>query len=200
MDEIIMINNIMEENKKKLAQLREQLKKSDTRIAALEETIKLLTAKLEAKEMELESLKSDLARLNFTIGSLNATVDTLRGETAEQSRIINQQDALIGEMNTVWYVIGTKKELTDKGIIEKAGGLFSGERKMMEQINPAHFTTADMRETKKIAFESAKVELATVHPEGTYMFIQENDLFSGIEIIDPVEFWKSSRFLVVIIK
>ena len=190
----------MEANKKKLAQLREQLKKSDARISALEETIQLLTRKLESKEVEIESLKSELARLNFTIESLNATVDTLRDETAEQSRVINQQDALIGEMNTVWYVIGTKKELTDKGIIEKAGGLFSGERKMMDQINPAHFTTADMREMKSISFETSKAELATIHPDGTYRYRQENDLITGIEIINPVEFWKSSRFLVVIVK
>ena len=70
----------------------------------------------------------------------------------------------------------------------------------MEQINPAYFTTADMREIKSISFNTSKVELATVHPEGTYKFRQENDLITGIEIINPVEFWKSSRFLVVIVK
>jgi septal ring factor EnvC (AmiA/AmiB activator) len=200
MDEIILINNIMEENKKRLASLQEQLKKSNTRIASLEETIKMLTVRLEEKEMEISALKEQLMKLNFNIETLNATVDTLRQETVSQSKVISQQDALIGEMNTIWYVIGTKKELEEKGIIEKAGGLFSGEMVMSEMINPDHFTTGDMRNIKKIPFDGAKATLVTVHAEGTYRLLEENEMYTGVEILDPTEFWKSSRFLVIMIK
>jgi len=197
MDEIILINNIMEENKKRLALLKDQLKKSDTKSSALQETIKLLTRKLEEKEIEITGLKEQLVKLNFTIEALNATVDTLREETASQSKVISQQDALIGEMNTIWYVVGTKKELSELGIIEKAGGLLSGNMKMSEMINPDNFTTADMRSISRIAFESSKVELVTVHPEGSYNLLKENDKITGIEIINASDFWKSSRFLVI---
>jgi hypothetical protein len=199
-DEIILINNIMEENKKRLASLQDQLKKSNTRISSLEETIKMLTVRLEEKEMELASLKEQLMKLNFTIETLNATVDTLREETTSQSKVISQQDAMIGEMNTVWYVIGTKKELEEKGIIEKAGGLFSGEMVMSEMINPDYFTTTDMRTLSKIPFDGSKATLVTVHSEGTYRLLQENEKYTGIEILDAKEFWKSSRFLVIMIK
>jgi len=200
MDEIILINNIMEENKKKLALLRGQLKKSDSRITALEETIQMLTMRLGEKEEEIDVLKQELVKMNFAVESLNATVDTLRGETLSQSRVINQQDELIGEMNTVWYVTGTKKELQEKGIIKKAGGLFSGDVMMSDLINPGYFTTADMREISRISFESNKAEVVTVHPEGSYKFTEENELITGVEILDAVEFWKSSRFLVVMTK
>jgi hypothetical protein len=198
MDEIILINNIMEENKKRLAVLKDQLKKSDIKTAALQETIKLLNTRLEEKETEITGLKEQLVKLNFTIEALNASVDTLRAETASQSQVISQQDALIGEMNTVWYVAGTKKELSDKGIIEKAGGLFSGDMKMSEMINPDYFTTTDMRNLSKIPFECTKAELATVHPEGSYQFIVENEKIKGLEILNPKEFWQSSRFLVIV--
>ena len=197
MDEIILINNIMEENKKRLAQLKEQLKKSDMKIESLQETIQMLTKKIEEKEKEIAALKDELVRLNFKISSLNATVDTLREQTTSQSKVISQQDALIGEMNTIWYVVGTKKELTEKTIIEKASGLFGGDMKMTEMINPDYFYTADMRKLSKIEFESRKAELVTVHPEGSYQFIIENEKVKGIEILNPGEFWKSSRFLVI---
>jgi hypothetical protein len=197
MDEIILINNIMEENKKRIAVLKDQLKKSDVKTAALQETIKLLSGRLEEKEQEITALKEQLVKLNFTIETLNATVDTLREETATQSRVISQQDALIGEMNTIWYVVGTKKDLSDKGVIEKAGGLFSGAMKMSEMINPDYFTTTDMRKLSRIDFECDKAELVTVHPEGSYKFIEENELIKGLEIINTNEFWKSSRFLVI---
>lgn len=200
MEEIILINNIIEENKKRIASLRDQLKKSDTRVAALEENIRILTQRLEEKEKEIASLKEELVRLNFTIESLNATVDTLLEEGAEKSKVISQQDLVIGEMNTVWYVIGTRKELTDKEIIDKAGGMFSGEMKLNNMINPDYFTTGDIREMTSISFDAKKAELATVHPAGSYEFIVEEDQYKGIKILSPTEFWKSSRFLVVVVK
>jgi hypothetical protein len=101
-------------------------------------------------------------------------------------------------MNTIWYVIGTKKELTEKGIIEKAGGMFSGNMKMSDMINPDYFTTADIRTLSRISFESGKAELVTVHPEDTYKFItNEDEKILGFEITNAGEFWKSSRFLVI---
>jgi hypothetical protein len=197
MDDIILINNIIEENKKKLALLREQLKKSDINIAGLQENIQLLVGRIEGKEQEIAVLKDELVRLNFKISALNSTVDTLREATAVQSRVISQQDALIGEMNIIWYVTGTKKDLTEKAIIEKAGGLFSGEMVMSEVINPDYFSTADMRKLSKIDFKAKKAELVTVHPEGSYKFIEENEMITGLEILNSGEFWKSSRFLVI---
>jgi hypothetical protein len=197
MDEIILINNIMEENKKQLALLKDQLKKSGVKVAALQDNINLLSKRLEEKEMEVAGLKEQLLKLNFKIEALNATVDTLRYETAAQSKVISQQDLLIGEMNTVWYVVGTKKELSEMGIIEKAGGLFSGKMKISEMINQGNFTTADMRNLTGIPFESKEAELVTVHPEGSYRFLEENKLIKGLEIDNSTEFWKSSRFLVI---
>jgi hypothetical protein len=197
MEEIILINNIMKENKKQLAALKDQLKKSGARVAALQETINLITKRLEEKEIEVAGLKEQLVKLNFTIEALNATVDTLREETASQSKVISQQDALIGEMNTIWYVIGTKKELAEMGIIEKEGGLFNSDMKMNEMINPDDFKTADMRTLSMIPFETEKAELITLHPEGSYKFLEENEMIKGIEITNATEFWKSSRFLVI---
>jgi hypothetical protein len=200
MEEIIMINNIIEENKKRITQLKNQLKKSDVNIASLQDNIKLLNQRIEEKEREIADLKEQLVKANFKIEQLNATVDTLEEANAEKSKVISQQDLLIGEMNTVWYVIGTKKELQDKEIIDKSGGLFSGDMKMNDMINPDDFTTADIRKITRINFETKKAELATVHPAGSYKFIQEDELVKGLEILNPSEFWKSSRFLVVIIK
>jgi hypothetical protein len=197
MDEIILINNIMEENKRQLAALKDQLKKSDAKISSLQETIQMLTKKIEEKDQEITALKDELVRLNFKITALNSTVDTLREQAESQSKVISQQDAVIGDFNTVWYVVGTKKELSEKEIIEKAGGLFSGDMVMSEMINPDYFTTSDMRKISKITFESKKAELVTVHPEGSYKFIVENEMITGLDILNPGEFWKSSRFLVI---
>jgi uncharacterized phage infection (PIP) family protein YhgE len=200
MDEIILINNIIEENKKRIASLKDQLKKADANIASLQETIKTLNTRIEEKEREIAALKEELVKLNFSIAQLNATVDTLQEANAEKSKVINQQELVIGEMNTIWYTVGTKKDLMDKGVIDKSGGLFSGDTKMTDMINADNFTTGDIRKLTEVSFDTKKAELATVHPAGTYEFIMEGENYKGIRILDQTEFWKSSRFLVVVIK
>jgi hypothetical protein len=197
MDEIISINNIIEQNKKQLAVLKDQLKKSKVKTDALQETIKMLTTKLDEKEQEITGLKEQLVKLNFKIDELNSTVDTLRETTASQSKVISQQDAMIGEMNTIWYVVGTKKELSEKGIIVKTGGMLSSSVKMSEMINPDYFTVSDMRTLTSISFTGSKAELVTNHPEGSYKFVIENEKIKGLEILNAKDFWKSSRFLVI---
>jgi hypothetical protein len=75
--------------------------------------------------------------------------------------------------------------------------LFNGDMVMSQMINPDYFTASDMRKISKISFESKKADLVTVHPEGSYKFIEENDMITGLEISNPGEFWKTSRFLVI---
>jgi hypothetical protein len=69
--------------------------------------------------------------------------------------------------------------------------------KMSEMINPDYFTVSDMRTISRISFESSKAELVTIHPEGSYKFVVENEKIKGLEILNAKDFWKSSRFLVI---
>ena len=54
-----------------------------------------------------------------------------------------------------------------------------------------------MRTLATVPFESSKAELVTIHPDGSYKFVVENEKIKGLEILNAKEFWKSSRFLVI---
>jgi len=51
----------------------------------------------------------------------------------------------------------------------------------------------------EIPIETRKAKLLTVHPAGTYEFKDLNDdkQIDILEIKNPKEFWKTSRYLVV---
>ncbi|HCT70119.1 MAG TPA: hypothetical protein DF409_02750, partial [Bacteroidales bacterium] len=56
------------------------------------------------------------------------------------------------ELNTAYYVIGTKKELRDQNIITMEGG-FAGigrNKKMKEDFNQDYFTRVDITQLKSI--------------------------------------------------
>jgi chromosome segregation ATPase len=188
LQDIQAINNLMDENRNRIAALKSDLKKSNLKIAALEETINTLNMQLDEKEKDIAGLKEQLVNLNFTVASLNNVVDTLQRQGVAKSQVIASQDE---ELNTVWYAVGTKKDLLAKGIIVKEGKKPSGEL--------AAFTKIDLRKVTVIPINMSKAELLTTHPAGSYKFKKTNKdkTVESLEITNPMEFWKASKFLVI---
>lgn len=197
MKEIQTINNLMEENRNRISDLKSQLKKSNLKIKSLEETIALMSQRLGEKDQEILALKDQLMQLNFTVESLNAVIDTLQQESVQKSEVISQQQTEIDELNVVWYVTGPKKILLEKNIIEKDGRFLSSTNKLNDLIKTGNFTKADLRELKEIMINAEKAEFVTVHPKGSYRFNMKGKLIISLEITNPEEFWRTSKFLVI---
>ena len=77
-------------------------------------------------------------------------------------------------LNTVYYALGTNKELKEQKIVE-GGGLFSSKKVMEGEFNKNYFTAVDMRKLHDIPFDSKKAKLLTNHPEGTYELQKDNE-------------------------
>jgi chromosome segregation ATPase len=118
--DIQSINELMDQNKNKLAALKEKLKQSDKKlkqsdekIAELEKFITNLNDQLAAQVVEIDQLKMDLEKMNMQMVDLNKKYQSTVAES-------NQKTSLL---NTAWYAIGTTKELMEKGVITKEGGI-----------------------------------------------------------------------------
>jgi len=194
--EIASINDILIENEKLLEQLKSQVKSANIKIKALEETIAILSKRVEEKDVEIAGLKDDLARLNIEKENLNKTVAQLKEESLKQQEALAQKEQSIDQFNEVWYVVGTKKYLLDNEIIEKSGMLGSS-RKLSDKAGTGMFTKADMRDLTIIEINSEKADLITTHAEGSYEFQKEGKVILTLQINDPEEFWKASKFCVV---
>jgi chromosome segregation ATPase len=197
MDEIKVINYLMDENTKKIESLKKQLSQSGAKNKALMETITLLENQMNDKDQQIENLKEQLVQLNFTIETLNAQVNDLQTETTRQLQMIDMQNSKIDSLNWVWYAVGTKKNLTDEGIVERDGRFLSGGRILAHEINIGRFVQADRRELQEVPVNSEKATLITPHPENSYRFNRNGKVILNLEIINPTDFWKTSRFLVI---
>ena len=106
-------------------------------------------------------------------------------------------------INTKFYVVGTKDELLEKGIISEEGGLLGLNRvhKLSADANATLFTTIDAVSEYIINFEAKEAKALTLHSEENYLFLGEQDnAITGIEINDYKAFWDKSDFLVIEIK
>jgi len=199
LEDIKYINALLDQNKKKIASLSDQLKKSGSTIKGLQTKIAELEVSIAQSESEISGLKTALAERDFKIEQLNTSMTDLQLAMAQKADTIALQ---INEMNKAYIASGTYKDLKAKGLVVKEGGFLGLGRKesLIENFPEGTFAQIDRTETKTIQVNSKKVKFVTEHPIGSYEFVHDgtkSDQIAYIEIKNPEEFWKISKYAVV---
>lgn len=194
--ELIQIKEQMAVNRAKLDSLSNVLDKSNKDRSYLRNTIKKLQAQIEEKEATIAQMQEQLAQkdqeiagLNTQVNNLNEDLSKVNAKNDEQSRLIAEQ---ILEMNKVYYIGASKKELKEKGILTSKYILRS-------EVPAEAFTQVDKREVNEIAFEGKKVKVLSAHPVESYTIVN-NGTQVVLQITNPELFWSVTKYLVVITK
>jgi hypothetical protein len=196
-EDIKYINTLLEQNKRKIASLNAQLNKSGGTIKALQSTITQLEASVKQSESDIADLKAMLLSKKFEIEQLNAEKTDLQGTIVQKDEKINTQTY---EMNKAFFACGTFKQLKAKGLLTKEGGFIGlGKTKTLAASFPdSSFKQIDITVMKSIPVNSKNAKLISEHPANSYKFIRDKDKkIESIEITDPVQFWKISKYAVV---
>lgn len=197
MQDISSINTLLDENRKKLASLNAQLRNSGREIKGLQEMIATLETKIASSENDITALKATLTEKDFEIGKLNVLASDLQTTVTQQTETITTQ---VDEMNKAWLATGTFKDLKEKGLVSKEGGFLGLGRTetLTEDFIDSLFAQVDITQIKTIPVNSKDARLITEHPSGSYEMIQDpQHMIAYIEIKDPAEFWKISKYAVV---
>ena len=87
-----------------------------------------------------------------------------------------------------------------KGLLTKEGGFIGlGKTESLTGNFPENsFVQIDITQTTTISFDAKSVKLITEHPTGSFEFMRDPDKrFKSLEIKDPAQFWKVSKYAVV---
>lgn len=195
-NDIQLINDLLEQNKQTISRLKAQMKKSNMKIKHFEEVIAKLQKQIEEKDAEIIELKDKLEKLNFTVTELNAKVETITQESTQKTEVINQQTE---ELNSVWYVIGTTKELQAKKIITREGGFVGLGKisKLSKEMTEEYFTKIDLRKVTEITIAAKSVKVLTNHPLSSYELHKSGKTIDKIIIKDAKRFWNLSKYMVL---
>ncbi len=196
-ENIQFIAERMKQNRELIAKLQKQLESSTLKGGQLKKTIDNLIAQLEEKDKQLLALREELdkkdihiSELDETIGNLNTNVSNLSADNQQKAETINAQDK---QLNTAWYVFGTKKELKGQHILE-------GGKVMNGNFNKNYFTKVDIRNTTEIKLYSKSAKLLTAHPASSYSLTHDASKQYVLRITNPQIFWSTSKYLVVLVK
>lgn len=198
-ENVQFISATMKENRTLIEKLRRQLRESSVKSDNLKKTIENLVAELEEKDNQLQQLRAELdaknihiAELDQTISGLNDNVTNLQTESSQKSATIQAQDK---QLNTAWFVFGTKKELKEQRIID-------GDRVLESNFNKSYFTKIDIRveKEKEIKLYSKYAKILTMHPSDSYTLEKDANKQYVLRITNPQIFWSTSKYLVILVK
>ncbi len=197
-DNMDFIKEAMQQNRDMIAQLQEKLKNSSIKNTKMQKTIENLQAQIEAQAQRIQELEASLAEKDALIESqgeaiagLSNNVVSLTEENKQKTEKVQQQDK---ELNTAWFVFGTKSELKEQKILSKGDILKS------DDFNKDYFTKIDIRYDKDIKFYSKSAQLLSTHPAGTYQLVKDKQGQYELHITNPQKFWSVSKYLVVQVK
>jgi uncharacterized coiled-coil protein SlyX len=197
--EIASINNLMDQNRKTIAELNRKIKKSSTKNVQLEKMIATLNEQLVTKDRELTELNVRLSSLDAQVAQLEISVDTLIERNSVQSQTIADETAAL---HTAYYVIGKSDELQDARIIDRKGGLLGIGKtsKLSGDFDNNKFTRIDYTQISSISVNS-EMKIITSHPSNSYTLEKDGtheDRVKNLVITNPEIFWSASKYLVIV--
>jgi hypothetical protein len=122
------------------------------------------------------------------------------------------------DANEVWYVVGTKEELLERGVVREEGGsrvlfIFGKRGKTLvpsRNIDPTMFTNADRRTLSYIPLprdeesqddDEVKWSVVTHQDLGAVGTPLDEDgrvVGDALSITDPERFWANGRYLIIV--
>lgn len=199
----------------RVKQSESRLASSQRRLRALSRSNDSLSSTLASYEASLNDLKAIVEDQKKTITTITAELDQLRERNLQlataNTELTDSLTVSTTRENTVYYLIGKKKDLIQQGIIREEGGTRfllvtrTGETlRPATNLDPAMFTMADRRTLHEIMPPS---------PDKEYRVVSRQDLayasassikptkgtFKGpLAINDPRSFWSTSRYLIIV--
>ena len=169
---------------KKLAAMQSELKEKEALITELYDQI-------EKKNIQLSIKTKQISSLDKLVSNLKTDVNKLSTEGTELKNKINEQER---ELRSAYYIVGTKDELIETGVMTK-GGLFKSS-KVSYQAEKTSFVAIDYLEISQINTNAKKAKILSIHPESTY-HLEEIDDEAILTITKPEAFWEQTKYLVI---
>lgn len=198
-DQLAVIENMLSQNKQKIASLNAKIASLGQENSKLQEFIDNLNSRMAEQEQQIGELMNELTISKATIQKLSDNVSDLTQSNKEKDDYIAYQT---NEANKAYYIVGSYKELSEMGIVNKSGGFIGIGKKQntSENMDVSKFQTIDRTKVTTIAINQRKAEVVSKHPEGSYELIyDENDTkkVAYLTIKDVNAFWRFTDYLVV---
>ncbi len=193
------IETMMAANKKKIAQLNSQIGNLNNKNTELQEFITRLEERSVEQEQQITQLMAELENSKVIIKDLNKNVEDLTAANQEKEAHIARQ---IADANRAYFIVGDYSELKAAGIVNKTGGFIGIGRKQgtVADMKTDLFNEIDRTKVTTIAIDKKKAVVISQHPDNSYELVADEtdaSVTAYLRILNPVQFWKYTDYLVI---
>ena len=207
MREIEMIDELVIRSKASISALEEKVKAANLKTNVFQNQVSKLNALIKERETTIASLKETIEAKDESIAFMTVQVDSLIESASIQALNLQAKDIQIqtltdknDALNKAYLAIGSFKELKDRGLVQRQGGFlwFGRTIDVVEDADHREFLEVDIRQVSHLPVKAANLSLLSQHPIDSYAIVPgDTEEMKVLEITDPEEFWKVSKYLVI---
>ena len=186
----------VERTKSRIEELDAKLKRGGVKIAGLERMIGKLRKNVKDREEQI-------AQLNTQVQSLHTEVIGLNADVAGKQRDIELKDQALTEkqheLATIFYTMGTKKELKKAGVVVAEGGVLGVGKTLKPSgtFDESKFTALNTDQETVIAIPAHNVQVLSPQPVSSYtLYVTGKDQME-LRITNPSEFRKVKHLVIL---
>ena len=205
---------------KRVQDLTARLKANESRLAASQRRLRQLTSASDSMKSAIGDLQSTIDGLNATMESQRTTIATMEADltgarqqvatlSTEKAELTDTVGAITTRENTVYYTIGTRSDLKERGIIKEEGGtrflIFTRTGEVLkpgDNLDPTAFTAVDRRTVTEIKLPDPNKEYQLVSNQNiAYSNIPldaKGRIRGSLQISSPERFWGQHKFLILV--
>lgn len=187
-----------------------RLKTAEARLANTERRLARITAARDSLSTGLVESQAEIAALTATVEEQKAAVTSLtsqvEGFEAENTNLAERVYQLTDAQNTVYYVVGTRKELLAKGVLVEEGHRsipLVGRKSVApaRELPIGEFTSIDRSNVLELPLPREDRRYRIVSRQNTAHLVssERNGEVQGvIQIASPEGFWDGTKYLIVV--
>ncbi len=192
----------IEEYKKQIKDLEGRLASSSGQLAGIQSIVNKLKASVADKEKIVKELEGRLSNLSST---LETERQLSQAEISLREALIKDKETVITnqsiEANRMYYVVGTRKQLLDSGVIDRKGGILGiGKVSTVKDVDLTKFTEFNLLDTTTLNFPVTKKGYAILsnHVAASYSVAKAGDQYT-LTVVDQ-DLFRKQKVLVIELK
>lgn len=195
LERIAVLRTSIAQNKERIQTLEASVKKDGVKMKGLQNLIANLKKSVAEKEEQVAMLNDQVNELHTQVTGLTETVaareDTLRTRDM-------QVEEKRREVATVYYAVGSKKELEQAGVIKSSGGVLGlGKTVLPTGVqSQTAFVPLDTDQQNVIVTSAPKARVVSAQPASSYQLLLV-DGHMELHILSPEEFRKVKQVVIL---
>jgi hypothetical protein len=198
LSQIAVIDTELQTNRRSISNLQSKVSAYKYQYTGVKQMIAVLQSTIEEREQSIADLEKQIRGLEDIVNEKTKMVEEKDSILAEQYVTIEAQRR---QLATGYYIVGTRRELEEKGIIKSEGGvlwgLFGSTTTLASGLNPSDFLPINKAEATTITVKGRISELVPVRKVEYYSAREVSKEETVLDISTPAGFWQNDYLVII---